>query len=232
MQLSSGSTGRMCDDMCQSDGIVRLKGQDLSCIRGERLIFSNVCFDIAAGEGLLLKGGNGAGKTSLLRALAGLVPFQTGGVLFQDGRTLFQDGRTLFRTGMSLCEQAHYVAHVDAVKPGLSVRNNLAFWADYLGGGDVDEALAVFHLSPVADLPVAYLSAGQKRKLSLSRLKLVARPVWLLDEPSVSLDHAACTLLAGLMDEHLNAGGILVAATHLDLGVSFTHVLTLGRVVA
>lgn len=197
---------------------MRLTGKELSCIRGGRRVLTDIAFAVSAGQGLLLEGPNGSGKTTLLRALAGLVPFCAGTVIFEGGAADTPPG-----------EQAHYVGHADAIKPQLSVRANLAFWADYLGGGDSDAALALFDLAAIADLPAAYLSAGQKRKLALSRLKLVQRPLWLLDEPNVSLDAAARGVLAGAMNEHMQSGGIVIAATHLDLGALFAQKLTLGR---
>ena len=126
----------------------------------------------------------------------------------------------------------HYLGHADAVKPQLSVTENLAFWAGYLGGGDIGRALDAFGLHPIADLPAQVLSAGQRRKLALSRLALVPRLLWLLDEPSVSLDRAAQQTLAGLMAAHVAGGGLLMASTHMDLGTVFSKNLRLGAVAA
>lgn len=197
---------------------MRLIGEGLACERGGRMLFAGVSIALAAGEGLLVEGPNGSGKTTLIRAIAGLGRFARGAVRLDGG-----DGEA------TLAEQAHYIGHADAAKAQLSIAENLAFWADFLGGGDVARGLAAFALEPIADLPAQFLSAGQRRKLALARLALVARPVWLLDEPSVSLDAAARDTLAGLMRAHLAAGGILIAATHMDLGAPFARRLALGR---
>ena len=209
----------MIDLLSKEDGLIKsaaqsyrlaIKARDLACRRGGRLVFSGIDISLASGEGLLLEGANGSGKTSLLRVLAGLVAREAGDIVVEGGN----DEKTLG-------EQAHYVAHADALKPQLSVAENLRFWADYLGGGDVGAGLAAFGLAQIADLPAAFLSAGQKRKLALSRLVAVRRPVWLLDEPSVSLDKAARDRLSDLMGQHMAQGGIIIVATHLDLGVAF-----------
>ncbi|MDC9701594.1 MAG: heme ABC exporter ATP-binding protein CcmA [Alphaproteobacteria bacterium] len=195
-----------------------LKGSSLSCMRGPYCVFSGINFHVQGGDGLLVTGCNGSGKTSLIRAIAGLIPFSRGVASLQGGKP-----------GIPLCEHVHYVAHADALKQGLSVAANLSFWAHYLGGGDIEPALEAFGLNVLADLPVAYLSAGQKRKVALSRLRLVSRPVWLLDEPSVSLDAGTRAVLSGLIYTHLAQGGIVIAVSHVDLGVTFTHQLTLGE---
>jgi heme exporter protein A len=124
---------------------------------------------------------------------------------------------------LTLPEQAHYVGHQDAVKPALTVAENLAFWGRYLGGDTAGEAVAAaldaVGLAPLADLPAGYLSAGQKRRLSLARLVTVARPVWLLDEPTSALDAASQDRLIALMRRHLATGGIILAATHGPIGL-------------
>src|SRR5205807_3386822 len=122
---------------------------------------------------------------------------------------------------LTLAEQAHYLGHRDALKPSLSVMENLAFWRDFLGGGvsDADESLAAVGLDHAAHLPAAYLSAGQRRRLSIARLLVVRRPVWLLDEPTSALDAAGQDLFEGVMRDHLASGGIVVAATHTPLGI-------------
>jgi len=156
-------------------------------------------------------GRNGAGKTSLLRLIAGLLIPAAGQVAVESG------------TGeLTTAEQAHYLGHRDALKSALSVRENLAFWRDFLGGerGDTLPALAAVGLDHIAHLPAAYLSAGQRRRLSMARLLAVRRPVWLLDEPTSALDAAGQTLFARLMDDHLRLGGLIVAATHAPLGIA------------
>ena len=130
---------------------------------------------------------------------------------------------------LTLPEQAHYLGHRDALKPALSVLENLSFWRDFLGGdvGDSSQSLARVGLGHAAHLPAAYLSAGQRRRLSIGRLLAVRRPVWLLDEPTSALDVAGQELFAGLMRDHLAGGGIVVAATHAPLGIE-TSELRMG----
>jgi len=154
-----------------------------------------------------------------LRQIAGLLPLA-------DGRlaTAGADPDT------PMPELSHYVGHLSAAKTALSVRENLAFWAGYLEGGDgtLTEALAAFGLAPLADLPAGLLSAGQKRKLALSRLFAAPRPLWLLDEPSVSLDAASVTRLDEAIRDHLAAGGIAIVSSHVPLKTKFAQELNLG----
>jgi heme exporter protein A len=199
---------------------MRLSGSDLTCIRGGREVFSGLGFEIAAGSALMVTGRNGAGKSSLLRMIAGLVRVAAGRLALEGG-----DGE------LTIAEQAHYLGHQDALKPALSVVENLRFWSRYLGATDAAEmaALAAVGLDALATLPAAYLSAGQRRRLSLARLVAVKRPIWLLDEPTSALDAAAQTRLAELMRAHLSAGGLIAAATHGPLGLSGVGELRLGE---
>lgn len=155
-------------------------------------------------------GPNGAGKSSLLRLVAGLLRPETGRIELQGG-----DGER------TTAEQAHYLGHLDALKSSLTVLENLVFWTRYLGEGaaPLDEALAAVGLTGLADLPAAYLSAGQRRRLSLARLMSVPRPIWLLDEPTSALDAAGQERLVELMRQHLGTGGMIMAATHGPLGI-------------
>lgn len=193
--------------------------ETLACLRGGRQVFAGLGFSAAAGEALLLTGPNGAGKTSLLRLLAGLVRPAAGQVRLEPA----DPERTL-------PEQAHYLGHLDPIKRSLSVAENLRFWAGMLGGGGstVDQALAEARLAELADLPAGFLSAGQRRRLSMARLLVADRPIWLLDEPTVSLDAASTELLARLIQRHLAAGGLVIAATHLPLGLEQPVYLRLG----
>jgi heme exporter protein A len=126
-------------------------------------------------------------------------------------------------------EQAHYLGHQDALKPSLTVAENLSFWARYLGSAEpVDGALAAVGLAALADLPAAYLSAGQRRRLSIARLLAAKRPLWLLDEPTSALDREAQDTLTGLMRQHLSGGGIIVAAAHGSIGLDHAKELRLG----
>lgn len=196
-----------------------LSAQDIACERGGRTLFRDVRFALEPGQALLVSGPNGAGKTSLLRQIAGLLPL-AGGRIATDGA----DPDT------PVAELGHYIGHLNAAKAAFTVRENLAFWADFLseGEGDPAGALSAFGLEGLADLPAGLLSAGQKRKLALSRLFAAPRPLWLLDEPSVSLDVASVKTLDNAIRDHLKAGGIAVVSTHVPLKTKFTHTLALG----
>ena len=187
---------------------MRITAENLSCERGGRLVFSNQNFALGSGEFLQLTGPNGSGKSSLLRLLACLSEPILGKITLANGAP-----------EMTLGQQAHYIAHSDASKSALTVTENLIFWRDFLGGGDLQHAVESVNLSALADYPVALLSAGQKRRLALARLALVPRAIWLLDEPSVGLDEASQKLLVALMSKHLETGGLIVAATHVPLGL-------------
>lgn len=198
---------------------MRLLAEDIACQRGGREVFTALSFAVDNGEALLVTGRNGAGKSSLLRTIAGLVRLSGGRLTLQGGEA-----------ESTTAEQAHYVGHQDAVKGALSVAENLTFWSSYLGGKrDVRAALKAVDLDDLADLPAAYLSAGQRRRLSLARLAAVKRPLWLLDEPTTALDAQAQKALADLMSKHLRSGGLIVAASHGPIGISGARELRLGR---
>jgi len=198
---------------------MRLSGINLDCIRGGREVFTGLGFALESGEALLVSGRNGAGKSSLLRMIAGLIRV-AGGRLELDGG----------QAELTLAEQAHYLGHQDALKPSLTVAENLSFWARYLGnGGEAPQsALAQVELDALAGLPAAYLSAGQRRRLSIARLLAAKRPIWLLDEPTSALDRAAQDRLAELMAAHLAGGGMIVAAAHGPIGLERARELQLG----
>jgi heme exporter protein A len=203
----------------QSPFNVSLAAHDIACERGGRTLFQRLSFALAPGEALLVSGPNGAGKTSLLRQLEGLLPLAAGRLSITGAE---EDN--------PVAELCHAVGHLNATKTSLTVRENLAFWADFLGDGDGDlaDALTAFGLEPLADFPAGLLSAGQKRKLALSRLYAAPRPIWLLDEPSVSLDAHAVTRLDRAIRDHLKAGGIAIVSTHVPLKTEFDHELSLG----
>ena len=190
---------------------MQITAENLSCERGGRLVFSNLNFIVKSGELLTLTGPNGSGKSSLLRLLANLGEPSEGRLTFENAG-----------------QQSHYISHSDAAKSALTVSENLAFWRDFLGGGDIALAIAAMNLTTLAHYPVALLSAGQKRRLALARLALAPRKVWLLDEPSVGLDDASQLLLTTLMQQHLASGGIIIAATHVALGLKPHQQLQLG----
>jgi heme exporter protein A len=198
---------------------MRLSGIDLVCVRGGREVFSKLGFVLQSGEALLVTGPNGAGKSSLLRMIAGFVHVAGGKLELQDGDP-----------ELTLGEQTHYLGHQDAFKPSLTVAENLAFWARYLGSEHLTSqaALAAVGLDALAELPAAYLSAGQRRRLSIARLVAAKRPVWLLDEPTSALDRAAQERLVELMATHLAGGGMIVAAAHGPIGLAKASELRLG----
>lgn len=193
---------------------MQIEARALAVERGGRIILDNIGFRLAAGEALLVTGPNGAGKSSLLRAIAGLLPLARGRI-------------AVTPEGFRLAGLCHYVGHADALKPSLTAYENLEFWAALLatgtaGGGTaekIEAALSRLGLARIADLPSAYLSAGQKRRTALARLLAVHRPLWLLDEPTTALDAASQSVLAGMMAAHLGEGGMIIAATHAPLAL-------------
>jgi heme exporter protein A len=189
---------------------MRLSGRHIDCVRGGRTVFSGLDFEASSGQALAVVGHNGSGKTSLLRLIAGLLAPAGGSVALEGGEP-----------ELSLPEQAHYLGHRDALKPALSVAENLTFWRDFLGGAvdDTGRCRRAGGLGHATHLPAAYLSAGQRRRLSIARLLVVRRPVWLLDEPTSALDTAGQDLFTAVMRDHLAGGGIIVAATHTPLGI-------------
>jgi heme exporter protein A len=185
-----------------------LTAEDVAVFRGERLVFRDFSFAVPAGGALVLSGPNGSGKSTLLRLLAGLVRPAAGRVLW-DGADAFSDIAAHGR-------RVAYLGHQDAVKPGLTVTENLRF-AAAISGRSVTAALASLGLEPLADLPARMLSAGQKRRLALSRLMLSNAPLWLLDEPTLGLDTTSIERFGGLIAVHRTGGGLVVAATHVPL---------------
>ena len=198
---------------------MRLTAFELACHRGGRDVFAGVSFAVASGEAMIISGRNGAGKSSLLRTVIGLLRIAQGRLTLEGGDP-----------ELSIAEQAHYVGHLDALKPSLSVAENLQFWAGFLGTRSVNvhDPLDAVGLAALAALPAAYLSAGQRRRLSIARLIAVKRPIWLLDEPTSALDAAAQERLAEFMRAHIAGGGLILAATHSALGLNDARELRLG----
>ena len=200
---------------------MELVADNLTCRRGGRIVFRDLSFRVSTGQAVLLRGPNGAGKSTLLRVIAGMLPVLAGDVSVGEA--------SLISDRSALQEQIAYAGHLDAVKPALTVRQNLVLWAGIFGAGEagIDAELERFDLARIAARPVSQCSAGQKRRLGLARLPVVQRPVWLLDEPTVSLDASASVLVADLIRDHCAKGGIVLAATHIDLGLTDTSVLQL-----
>lgn len=194
---------------------------NLACWRGGREVFRDLSFQCDSGDVVLLRGPNGAGKSTLLRVIAGLLQSSEGNVRLGDV--------SLSEYRAALQEQIVYAGHQDAVKPALSVRQNLDLWAGIFGvqNSGTSNLLEQFDLARIADRPVAQCSAGQKRRLGLARLPLLNRMLWLLDEPTVSLDTSATALVSDLIRDHASNGGIVIAATHIDLGLPDTKLLEL-----
>ncbi len=191
----------------------RLQAESLSVFRGDRLVLDRIGFSLAAGGALLLLGPNGAGKSTLLRAVAGLKRL--------DG------GRLLFDGSDDFLGKVAYLGHLDAIKPGLTASENLRF-AARISGQPIGPALEALALSPLAALPARMLSAGQKRRLALARLSVSGAPLWLLDEPTLGVDTASVAAFGAILAAHREAGGLVVAATHLPLPLPDTTDLLLG----
>ena len=183
-----------------------LSVRDLCVARGGVRVLDGVNFTLGPGEALVLRGPNGAGKTTLLRTIAGLQPPVKGKIDCPPDSVV-------------------YAGHADGIKPALTVTENLNFWAQVFGNIEISQALSAFDLEPLQDRPAGFLSAGQKRRLGLARLLVTARAIWILDEPTVSLDARAVEMFASAVRGHLAGGGLAVLATHIDLGLEEAQVL-------
>ncbi|MEM9784268.1 MAG: heme ABC exporter ATP-binding protein CcmA [Pseudomonadota bacterium] len=186
---------------------------NLCARRGGRSVFDDLSLRVPAGRALLVTGPNGAGKSTLLRVIAGFLPPATGRV------ALIDRGETL--SGAALQPRLAFAGHMDAVKPALSVAENLALWAGIAGRDRdaIEPALSALGLEAMAGRPAGECSAGQRRRLGLARLLVAERSVWLMDEPTSSLDAGSAAAVSALVARHCDAGGIAVIATHLDMGL-------------
>lgn len=189
-------------------------GKNLSCVRGERLVLEGIDFELSDSDAMILTGPNGAGKSTLLRLMAGLM-YPSAGQLSWDDNAISDDiSEHNSRTS--------YVGHADAVKPALSVFENVAFWAEIYGPGGFspENAMSAFGITHLADLPARYLSAGQRRRVNLCRMLTSGASLWLLDEPTTALDGETSSALGNLIEAHRKGGGMVVISTHTELGIS------------
>ncbi|WP_292226199.1 heme ABC exporter ATP-binding protein CcmA [Brevundimonas sp.] len=188
---------------------------DIAVSRGERRLFTGLNLELKAGEALALTGANGAGKTSLLRAIAGLLRPDAGDVIFHDG-----DGNQLAERE-ARGRETHFLGHQDGLKTARTAREELGFQCDWLGHTQhgFDHAVEAFGLQPLLDLEVRRLSAGQRRRLAMGRLGGSPRALWLLDEPMAPLDARWRDAFADQMRRHLEADGLIIAAVHDPLPI-------------
>ena len=204
---------------------MQLVAENLVLERGGRNVVDGLSLRLDSGAALVLTGPNGSGKSTLLRALAGYLRPSSGSVRVT--------GAGEDREPSEVC---HFVGHLDGIKTHLTAAENLTFWATYLGGpanvaARVEAALQEFALDALADIPAGYLSAGQKRRLALARLAAAQRPLWLLDEPTVSLDAASVEVLVAAINAHLKSGGLAVIATHVPMALAPMQQIRLGRAI-
>ena len=190
---------------------MRLDAENLAGERGGELVFSHLSFSLSAGEGLIVTGPNGSGKSTLLRIICGLLAAADGHV------RLRHEGEEI-----AIQQACHYLGHHNAMKPSLSVSENLRFWQSFMGDSalEIDEALEQVELPGVEHLPFGYLSTGQKRRVSIAKLLVCRRSLWIVDEPTSGLDKASEARFAALMAAHMDQGGMIIAATHIPLGLS------------
>lgn len=198
-----------------------VKIEHLSLKRGNRLLIKDLSVSLEKSESLLLTGPNGVGKTTLIRSIAGFIQPEAGSITLN----LAPDNT---KTASDQAELIHYIGHKNGIRTSLTVLENLEFWCEFYGSDQpLNPVIKSHNLSSLIHIPAGYLSAGQKRRLSLAKLALIKKPLWLLDEPTVSLDELSSKLVADAANQHLNAGGILIAATHIPLAIPFTRTIEL-----
>lgn len=199
---------------------MRLGAENLAGERGGETIFAGLSFEVSSGEALIVTGPNGSGKSTLLRIICGLLAPEAGKV------ELLED-----RAALPVRAACHYLGHQNAMKPALSVRENLLFWQKFNGSArfDIDEALEAVDLPGVEHLPFGYLSTGQKRRVSIAKLLTSYRPLWIVDEPTAGLDKASESRFAELMRDHMRDGGMVIAATHIPLGLEGVRTLDMAQ---
>ena len=199
---------------------ILFSGTDLTCFRGGRTVFSRLSFSLSSGGALLLKGPNGSGKSSLLRIMAGLLHPITGRVQWHDG--------TIGDEPNIHCQRLHYIGHHDPVKPVLTVRENIEFWATLRNPNcRLDQTLKAFDILHLSDIPGRFLSAGQKRRVNLARLLASPALLWLLDEPTSTIDHDTLERFEKLVALHRENGGIVIASAHSAIGFDSPEVIHL-----
>ena len=201
---------------------MKLSIDHIALSRAGRRIIDDISFDLSEGEAMVVTGENGTGKSTLLRSLAGLLPLEEGSITLTDETGKAFEGETR--------EYCHYLGHQNGMKATLTVRENLEFWQNYCGHPEltVDEALDEVDLSHAIDLPYNYLSAGQKRRAAIARFLVSDRPIWIMDEPTSGLDAASVEIFSSICKAYCEGGGILIAATHLPLGLKKPRTLKLG----
>ena len=202
---------------------MKLTIQDITLSRAGLNIISALSFELTDGEAMIVTGENGSGKSTLLRGLAGLLPLDAGSITLSDdtGKTFEGEVR----------EYCHYLGHQNGMKATLTVRENLEFWQQFCGHPDltIEQALDEVDLLHTLDLPYNYLSAGQKRRAAIARLLVSDRPIWIMDEPTSGLDAASVDIFSAICRSYCEGGGMLIAATHLPLGLDRSQNLKLGE---